>query len=161
VLNTPLPVAYSIAISQITWVYVLALPFQLWESLHWITIPGTVVAAYIILGIAAIGREIEDPFGHDANDLPLGIYCDRLAEDVAIIASQEPGVGGEWIRCEDNDVLAEGSYNTWAGRSTEEIREGLRRRGEQGLQGRVRGRAGRRGWRRRCEGEGRGAGVRG
>ena len=105
------------------------------------------VAAYIILGIAAIGREIEDPFGHDANDLPLGIYCDRLAEDVAIIASREPGVDGGWIRCEDNDVLAGGGYGVWAERSTEEIREGLRRRGEQGLQGRVRGRAGRRGWR--------------
>ena len=42
VLNTPLPVAYSIAISQITWVYVLALPFQLWDALRWITIPGTI-----------------------------------------------------------------------------------------------------------------------
>ncbi|KAM0802884.1 Bestrophin, RFP-TM, chloride channel-domain-containing protein, partial [Usnea florida] len=65
VVNTPLPLAYSIAISQITWTYVLALPFQLWDSLHWVTIPGTVVGAYIILGIAAIGREIEDPFGYD------------------------------------------------------------------------------------------------
>ena len=28
ILNTPLPIAYSIAISQITWVYILLLPFQ-------------------------------------------------------------------------------------------------------------------------------------
>ena len=52
VLSTPLPEAYSIAISQITWVYVIALPFQLWDSLRWVTIPGTVVGAYIVLGIA-------------------------------------------------------------------------------------------------------------
>jgi predicted membrane chloride channel (bestrophin family) len=41
VVNTPLPVAYSISISQITWAYVLALPFQLVGSLHWVTIPGS------------------------------------------------------------------------------------------------------------------------
>ena len=75
VLNTPLPVAYSIAISQITWVYVIMLPFQLWKTLGWTTIPGTIVGAYIILGIAAIGREIENPFGHDVNDLPLEKFC--------------------------------------------------------------------------------------
>ena len=29
ILQTPLPIAYSIAISQITWAYILVLPFQL------------------------------------------------------------------------------------------------------------------------------------
>ena len=42
VLSTPLPLAYRIAISQITWVYVLVLPFQLFGELRWITIPGTI-----------------------------------------------------------------------------------------------------------------------
>lgn len=52
ILNTPLPIAYSIAIGQITWVYILLLPFQLFKSLGWVTIPASVFAAYIILGIA-------------------------------------------------------------------------------------------------------------
>jgi len=42
VLGTPLPIAYSIAISQITWAYILILPFQLYIPLGWIAIPGTV-----------------------------------------------------------------------------------------------------------------------
>lgn len=42
VLETPLPAAYTIAISQITWVYVLLLPFQLFSYLGWITIPGSI-----------------------------------------------------------------------------------------------------------------------
>lgn len=42
VLGTPLPAAYRIAISQIAWVYVLVLPFQLYTLLKWITIPGTI-----------------------------------------------------------------------------------------------------------------------
>lgn len=64
VLNTPLPEAYTIAFSQITLMYILTLPFQLVETLGWIAIPGTLAGAYIILGLATIGHEIENPFGH-------------------------------------------------------------------------------------------------
>ena len=69
ILNTPLPIAYRIVISQITWLYVLALPFQLYAKLHWKLIPATLAAAYIILALALIGSHIENPFGHDVNDL--------------------------------------------------------------------------------------------
>jgi ion channel-forming bestrophin family protein len=41
VLGTPLPLAYRIAISQISWIYILALPFQLFTYLGWVAIPGT------------------------------------------------------------------------------------------------------------------------
>lgn len=52
ILSTPLPLAYSIAIGQITWVYILILPFQLYKTLGWVTIPASIIAAYVILGIA-------------------------------------------------------------------------------------------------------------
>jgi len=42
VLDTPLPIAYTIAISQIAWIYVLVLPFQLYTTLQWVTIPGSI-----------------------------------------------------------------------------------------------------------------------
>ncbi|KAJ2966206.1 hypothetical protein NUW58_g10716 [Xylaria curta] len=45
ILNTPLPIAYSIIISQITWLYIVLLPFQLYSALEWITIPATVFAS--------------------------------------------------------------------------------------------------------------------
>lgn len=130
VLNTPLPVAYSIAISQITWVYVLALPFQLWDALRWVTIPGTVIGAYIILGIAAIGRQIEDPFGYDTNDLPLERFCNQIRAEVDVIASREPPRVEEFVKCEGNRVLYELSYAAWGGRGTEDIRKSLRARAE-------------------------------
>lgn len=41
VLDTPLPAAYTIAISQIAWIYILVLPFQLYPTLGWVTIPGS------------------------------------------------------------------------------------------------------------------------
>lgn len=129
VLNTPLPAAYSIAISQITWVYVLALPFQLWKDLKWLTIPGTILGAYIILGIAAIGREIENPFGEDPNDLPLEVFCKELAAEINEIASKAPVKPGDFIHSEQNRVLYSlGSmgYGALNERSVEDIRAALR-----------------------------------
>ena len=57
VLQTPLPVAFNIAISQITWLYVITLPFQLAEKLGWVTIPGTIVAGLIphLLALYSVG----------------------------------------------------------------------------------------------------------
>lgn len=40
--DTPLPEAYNIAISQISWIYILVLPFQLTQSLQWLAIPGSI-----------------------------------------------------------------------------------------------------------------------
>lgn len=130
VLNTPLPIAYSIAISQITWVYVIALPFQLWKSLGWITIPGTIVGAYIILGIAAIGREIENPFGNDVNDLPLDKFCKELQDEMAFIASKPQPKAEDFMITEGNKVLHSLSYNAWQARSTDEIRATLKARAQ-------------------------------
>jgi predicted membrane chloride channel (bestrophin family) len=87
VLNTPLPIAYSIAINQITWVYVFMLPIQLYSALKWLTIPATVAASYIILGLLFIGKEIENPFGTDVNDLPLETYCEQIAHELDVIAA--------------------------------------------------------------------------
>lgn len=135
VVNTPLPIAYSIAISQITWVYVLALPFQLWDSLHWVTIPGTVVGAYIILGIAAIGREIENPFGEDDNDLPLDRYCAQIADEINVISSKEVPGREDFIEKEGNRVMQSVTmgYGAWKARSTGEIRASLKARANKKL----------------------------
>lgn len=126
VLNTPLPVAYSIAISQITWVYVIALPFQLISELGWITIPGTIVGAYIILGIAAIGREIENPFGYDVNDLPLDDFCNQLESEINVIASKAPPKPDDFIKSSQNRVLLSWSYDACNAKSTADIRASLR-----------------------------------
>lgn len=128
ILNTPLPVAYSIAISQITWVYVLLLPFQLIDALGWVTIPGTAFAAYVILGIALIGTEIENPFGNDVNDLPLDTYCAQVATELDIIAASPPPNPEEFFARAENLVLfplSKSGFPVWAYRTEERIREAL------------------------------------
>lgn len=116
ILLTPLPAAYNIAIAQVTWLYVLVLPFQLYSTLDWIAIPGTVVAAYIILGIAAIGREIENPFGRDVNDLDLDRYCNALAMELDLLVSKRPQTIADFVRRDDNTPLwpvSMAGYNSW------------------------------------------------
>jgi putative membrane protein len=131
ILNTPLPLSYSIAISQITWVYIMLLPFQCFNSLGWITIPACIVAAYIILGIAFIGRELEDPFGHDVNDLPLDAFCQQIRKDIDIIMSRAAPLSNEsndFMRREENMPLYPLSYlstRAWANKSVEEIQGAL------------------------------------
>ena len=44
----------------------------------WLTIPTTCLVAYALLGIETIGVEIENPFGHDFNDLPLDTICQTI-----------------------------------------------------------------------------------
>ncbi|KAF2182291.1 putative membrane protein [Zopfia rhizophila CBS 207.26] len=129
ILNTPLPIAYSIAIGQITWVYILLLPFQLFKSLGWVTIPASIFAAYIILGIALIGREIENPFGDDVNDLDLDAFCDQIRRDIDIITSRPAPNVDDFTTREDNALLYPLSYlgyQSWGDKSLEEIRKALR-----------------------------------
>ncbi|KAI1407704.1 UPF0187-domain-containing protein [Hypoxylon sp. FL1857] len=136
VLNTPLPIAYAIAISQITWLYVFLLPFQLLLDLGWITIPATVAASYIILGIFFIGHEIENPFGNDVNDLPLDLFCQQIVEDMETIAARPKPRVSEWVDSPKNKVLyphSESGYSVWAQRPEAVIRNALRNRPHAGF----------------------------
>lgn len=130
VVNTPLPVAYSISISQITWAYVMVLPFQLVGYLNWITIPGTILAGYIILGLAQIGRELENPFGQDVNDLPLDAYCQELANEIDTLTSQPAPLNNEtWMRDGGAKVLwpfSNMEFHDWEKKSLDEIRAALK-----------------------------------
>ncbi|KAK3634954.1 hypothetical protein LTR56_005796 [Elasticomyces elasticus] len=130
VVNTPLPIAYSISISQITWAYVLALPFQLVETLGWVAIPGTIMGGYIILGLAAIGRELENPFGQDVNDLPLDAYCHELASDIDALISRPPPLNmDDWMSGGGAKImwpLSGMEYKGWESKSVEDIRDVLK-----------------------------------
>ncbi|KAL2213163.1 hypothetical protein CC79DRAFT_1391133 [Sarocladium strictum] len=128
VLSTPLPIAYTIAISQITWVYVLLLSLQLVTPLGWITIPATVFAAYVILGLLLIGQEIENPFGNDVNDLPLEVYCEQIAHDMDVIAAFDKSKA-DFMMSPNNMPLypvSTAPIGTWLMRSEDKLQEALR-----------------------------------
>jgi ion channel-forming bestrophin family protein len=128
ILNTPLPIAYRIVISQITWIYVLSLPLQL-HKLKWKMIPVTLVAAYIILSLELIGSQIENPFGDHVNDLSLDEFCDQIAHDIDVITSNPAPKPGEYAKRGLNRPLwplSRSGYGIWVRRSEEQIREALK-----------------------------------
>ena len=92
ILKTPIPLAYSIHLKQLLLLYCLALPFQMVKDLTWGT--GLVVAliSFTLFGIEEIGLEIENPFGHDANDLPLTNICATMQRNIDDLISLSPSV---------------------------------------------------------------------
>ena len=140
--HTPLPLAYRISISQITWIYIAMLPFQLVSTLKWVAIPATVISAYIILGILLIGSELENPFGYDVNDLPLDVFCEGIADDIEIISSRKKPSMDDLAKKPNNKLFfplnLEG-YPVWEAKSEEEIRQELFKRPEKNLDARKHG----------------------
>ena len=58
--------------------WLAAIPFVFVTSLHWLTIGFCIVVGYALLGFESFGVEIESPFGHDYNDLPLDKIQDGI-----------------------------------------------------------------------------------
>jgi putative membrane protein len=45
--------------------------------------------SYVFFGIEEIGVEIEGPFGHDANDLPLEDICETIHRNLYALSGAE------------------------------------------------------------------------
>jgi putative membrane protein len=89
ILKTPIPLAYSIHLKQLLLLYCLSLPFPMVNDLNWWTAAVVGLISFAVFGIEEIGIEIENPFGYDANDLPLDTICatmERNIEDLITLA---------------------------------------------------------------------------
>lgn len=84
--DSPMPRLYTAQIRQLLFVYLATLPFALVSQLGWFVVPSTMVIAFGLVGIEDAGTQIEDPFGDDANDLPLGDYCAAVQDDARLHA---------------------------------------------------------------------------
>jgi ion channel-forming bestrophin family protein len=93
ILKTPIPLAYSIHLKQLLMLYCLALPFQMVESVGWGTPLLVGLISFAVFGIEEIGIEIENPFGHDPNDLPLDAICRTMGQNTEDLISLVPGLG--------------------------------------------------------------------
>ncbi len=99
ILDTPLPRPYSIHLKHLLLLYCFALPFQFVKQLDWFTIPVVGIISFTLLGIEAIGVEIENPFGYDHEDLPLDEFCQQLQAEIET----------EWVNFDSS--LVENSYD--------------------------------------------------
>lgn len=82
ILKTPLPLIYHLKLKQLVVIYCLVLPLDIVNDLIWWTGPVTAFVSFTLLSIEQIGAEIEEPFGHDPNDLPLDVICNTIIRNV-------------------------------------------------------------------------------
>lgn len=82
--STPIPFSYSVFLKKFIFFYVMSLPFGFVFSLGYLVIPIVAFVFYVLASLELIAEEIENPFGNDANDLPM----DRLSSNIRIHVSE-------------------------------------------------------------------------
>jgi putative membrane protein len=86
--NTPIPYSYAMYIKKFIFIYLITLPFGLVTTMNYITIPVVLLISFILLSVELIAEEIEDPFGREANDLPLDELSVKIRDNVREILFQ-------------------------------------------------------------------------
>lgn len=76
--NTPIPYSYSAFLKKFIFFYVMTLPFGYVFNLGYFVIPVVIFIFYVLASLELIAEEIEEPFGHDDNDLP----TTKIAENI-------------------------------------------------------------------------------
>jgi putative membrane protein len=76
--NTPIPYSYSSFIKKFILVYTLTLPLGYAFTVGYLAAPLVAFIFYVLASLELIAEEIEEPFGDDANDLPM----EKIAENI-------------------------------------------------------------------------------
>jgi putative membrane protein len=87
--KTPLPFAYAVHLRRSMVLYCFTLPFAMVDAFGWLTVLDVAFISYVFFGIEEIGVEIEGPFGHDANDLPLEDICETIHRNLYALSGAE------------------------------------------------------------------------
>jgi ion channel-forming bestrophin family protein len=90
ILKTPVPLVYTMVLKALLGVYFLLLPLQLVGGLGWWTGPIVGFVSLLLLAINEVGAEIEEPFGHDPNDLPLDFICKTIQRNIEDLIELTP-----------------------------------------------------------------------
>ncbi|SNB53643.1 putative membrane protein [Arboricoccus pini] len=87
--GTPIPYTYSVMLHRTVYIYCMLLPFGLVGGLELLTPLITAFIAYTFMALEATASELEDPFGLDANDLPLDALTRTLERSLLDMAGVE------------------------------------------------------------------------
>ncbi len=83
ILKTPVPFAYAHHIKSFLTIFCFTAPFTMIGAMGWYAPIAAAVVAFGLYGIDEIGVEIEEPFGRDANDLPLDAILAAIDRSVS------------------------------------------------------------------------------
>ncbi|KAG8863768.1 hypothetical protein FRB96_007605 [Tulasnella sp. 330] len=110
--TTPIPFAYQTHLRLSVWLYLIFLPFEIYTSFKWLTIPAVLFAAFLYLGFLEIGQEIENPFNYDANDLDLDHFCLSIQRELAEITAHPAPDPNSFIFSQWNQPFAPADRRT-------------------------------------------------
>jgi ion channel-forming bestrophin family protein len=85
--NTPIPYSYSLFMKKFIFLYVMTLPLGFIPGFGYWTIPIVMFVFYVLVSIELLAEEIENPFGTDANDLPLEDICRNIRRNIEEVFS--------------------------------------------------------------------------
>ncbi len=91
--STPIPFAYAHHIKLFLALFCFTAPFAMAHGMLWWTPVAAAALALALFGIDEIGVEIEQPFGDDDNDIPLGAIgraLERATEEMAASPTLQP-----------------------------------------------------------------------
>lgn len=80
--NTPIPLSYHALLRHAVILYLLSTPWLVANQLLWWTVPLVALLGYFLLGMELTAEDVEEPFGHDADDLALSAYCETIRASV-------------------------------------------------------------------------------
>lgn len=82
ILKTPTPLAYVLLMHRVVAFFLATLPLALVAEVGPLTPVLTMMVAYPMMLIEGVGAELDDPFGHDPNDLPLTRICTTVERNL-------------------------------------------------------------------------------
>ena len=91
--NSFIPVTYALHQRFIVFSWLILLGLHFLDKYNWYTIPLASAVGYIVLGIDSMACEIEEPFGHDKNDLDLSRFCAGIRRDTQDIYGRKGKFG--------------------------------------------------------------------
>ncbi len=80
--TTPIPFSYSVFIKKFIFFFVMTLPYGWSFSLGYLVVPLVAFVLFVLASLELIAEEIEDPFGYDANDLPVDRICTNIHKHI-------------------------------------------------------------------------------
>lgn len=88
--TTPLPFAYMLLVHRTAYLYCFILPFGMVASQGFMTPVFCAIIGYAFFGLDALGEELEEPFGLEANDLALSAMCRNIEINLLDVIDHQP-----------------------------------------------------------------------
>lgn len=69
------------------------MPFALVADMSWWAVPIVVLVMFTLYGIDGIGSQLEDPFGHDRNDIRMDAIVEDIRSEIMVLLDEWKRVG--------------------------------------------------------------------